>query len=90
MTITNIGRVFNPLILPTPNGRGAQLVEKGPQVINARLLDTVVTDSKGRPRMGLSRHPADIAYMEFVSAVNQQAHTEPAPSGAGRLFDLLG
>ena len=85
MAISTIGRVLAPLLLPMPNGPGAQLVEKGPQIINARLPDAVVTDSHGRPRMGLSRRPADMALKEFITATAEQA-----VSGTGSTIDLLG
>ena len=89
MPISDIGQVFPPLFSPLPGPTGAQLVEEGPQVLNARLPETVVTDGEGRPRMGLSRRPADFAFSEFLVTTIRQ-HVAGTPAGAaGRSIDLL-
>ena len=88
MPITRIGQVFSPLLPPT-GPPGAVLVEDGPQIINARQPEAVVTDSQGRPRLGHSRLPADYAFRDFLEAKLERSITDRAAPDAGRIIDVL-
>ena len=91
MAITGLSPNTLPVtVIGAPGGALTRLVENGPQIINARLPEAVVTDSQGRPRAGLSRYPADIAFKEFIQANVENIINANAPPGVGSVIDLMG